>query len=558
MRFWAFRSLMLRRCLALGGIFAAALLISLLAATKAQAQAGTPFFCDSQFYQVRSDTSGGANNNTAYLVRYPTLTATPNNAYAAAIAPAMNALGFNPRDNYLYAVAANTTPHNQLYRFGQNGIELVGAITGLTGYSVSTAGVFDKQGRYYLMGQGGASQIVPNTVFRIDNIPVTGTAALTVARSYALSASLTNVGDIAFSDAADGINGTLYGATNQGGANVLARIALNDAAATAAVTTLTWATPNIGGIGSAFYDQPTDRFYVFNNGASRFYEITNFASGTPGATTVTGIAPGFIPGTFVNSSTDGASCIFAGAQQANMGISKSVTPTTAIGFGQTVTFGLVVSNLGTSPAGTTTVTDNLPPGLAFVSASTAAGTYSSATGLWTLPSLPSNTSATLTLVASVSASGTSTASFANVATVGQGRATGTTTVVLLPDPSTANNTSTATPTVAVSANLQISKTNNVTTLVAGNTTSYTITVSNLGTFTAANSLVTDGTTTGLACSTAPTCSVVAAPATCPATGVGPGQLSIGNLQGAGVQIPSIAAGGRVAIVVTCGVTATGL
>jgi uncharacterized repeat protein (TIGR01451 family) len=273
--------------------------------------------------------------------------------------------------------------------------------------------------------------------------------------------------------------------------------------------------------------------------------------------TVTSIAPSFIPGTFTSNNTDGTSCIQAGVQAANIGIAKTIAPTTTVTAGQTITFTLVVSNVGPSPAGTTTVSDNLPAGFTFVSASTAAGTYTSASGNWIVPSLPANSSRTLTVVATVNTTGTTTASYANVATVGQGQATGTTTVVLLPDPSTANNTSTATATVIRSASLQITKTDGVGTVTAGATTTYTLTVANLGPYTVANSVLTDPVTPGLSCVAAPTCVVAAGTATCPVVGAGAGQLSVANLQGAGVQIPSIAPGGRIAIQVTCGVTATG-
>ena len=523
--------------------------------------AGAPFFCDAQFYQTRSDIGGGATTNTGYLVRFPTLTTAPTNIYGGAttFTPALNALGFNPRDNYLYAVGIDVAPNSNLYRLGQTGLELVGAISGLTGYSVATAGVFDKQGRYYLLGQGAGNNVVPNTVFRIDNIPATGTAALTVARSYAINVSITNIGDFAFSDAADGINGTLYGATNQG-VNTLAQIVLNDAAATATATTRTWANPSIGGVGSAFYDQPSDKFYVFNNGASTFYEITGFAGTTPGAVTVTGIAPTFIAPGFTNSATDGTSCILAGAQQADLNLRKTVVPLTAVTAGQTVTFTIAIGNLaGGSPAQNVNITDQLPPGLNFVSASTTSGTYNTPT--WIIASLPSGTTQTLTLVATVRTSGTTTASFANVATVGSVSQAGTTTVIPLPDPVSGNNTSTATASVAASANLGIAKTNATTTVPAGGTTVYTVTVSNLtGSFDVANALLKDSVTPGLQCTATPTCTVTpAAGGTCPTPGAGIGQLSMANMQSAGgVVIPLLRAGASMAFVITCRVSATGL
>ena len=556
-----FEPSLLRLCM-----LVACVLASLVSPVSAQTPtpAGAPFYCDAQFYQTRSDVAGGATTNTGYLVRYPTLTSTPNNVYGGttAFTPAVNALGFNPRDNYLYAVGVNTAPNNNLYRIGLSGLELVGAISGLTDYSVATAGVFDKQGRYYLMGQGtvgGLNTVVPNTIFRIDNIPAAGTAALTVARSYALNVSITNIGDYAFSDAADGINGILYGATAGTGTNTLAQITLNDAAATATAITRTWASPLIGGVGSAFYDQPSDKFYVFNNGASTFYEITGYAGSTPGATTVTGVAPSFIAAGFTNSATDGTSCIFAGAQQADLNLSKTVVPLTAVTAGQTVTFTIAIGNLaGGSPAQNVTITDQLPPGLNFVSASTTAGTYNTPT--WTIASLPSGTTQTLTLVATVSTVGTTTTSFVNVASIGSVSQVGTTTVIALTDPVPGNNTGTATASVTISANLGIAKTNTTTTVAAGGTTVYTVTVSNLtGSFDVANALLKDPVTPGLQCTATPTCAVTpAAGGTCPTPGAGVGQLSMANMQSAGgVVIPLLKAGASMAFVITCRVSATG-
>jgi uncharacterized repeat protein (TIGR01451 family) len=519
--------------------------------------AGDPFFCDARFYQIRADTTtGNPTSGRTYLVRYPSLSAgaTPDNPYGNNyIGGGLNALGYNPRDSYLYALSFGTATDNQLYRIGQNGVELVGTIAGLPAGFITTGGVFDKQGRYYFAGQGGGN-ISPSIIYRVDNIPASGSAALTIARSYALNTTLTNVGDFAFADASDGINGILYGGTN----TLWSRVTLNDAAASATVATTTVA-PTVGGIGSTFYDRPTNQMYVFNNGASTFFQVTGFAgpgAATSAASTVN--APAFIPAGFTNSATDGASCIFASVQQADMAVVKTAVPTGAVTAGQTVTFTVVLSNLGTNPAGTTTVTDTLPAGLSFVSAAATNGSYSNVTGLWTLTSMPSNSTQTLTIVTTVNTAGTSTASFANVATTGQGRAAGTTTVVLMPDPNLTNNTSAATPTVVVSANLQISKTNNVTALVAGSTTSYTLTVANISGFTVANSVLRDPATPGLSCTLAPSCTVVTAPATCPVVGGGAGQLSAANLQSVGgVQIPSIGAGGRIAIVQTCGVTATG-
>ena len=533
---------------ALRALFGAALVAA--SAPGAWAQAGAPFPCDAQFYQIRLESS----SNQTYLVRYPTLTTAPTNPYASLpngrLALQLNALGFNSRDGYLYALEVGNT--GNLFRLGQTGAELVGSISGLTGFGNPTGGAFDEAGRYYLVGQGTGG-INPLTVFRIDNIPPVGSStSLSVARSYALSGAANNFGDMAFSTATDGINGILYGTTG----TTHRRIQLNDAAATANLTTLT-VSPTVGNVGSAFFDRPSNAFFVFNNGANEFFRIDNFASGTPAAVSVPAVPAGFVGPA---SATDGAQCAIATVEEADINVRKTVSPTTPVTFGQTVTFTVSVGNLGPSPAQSVTIADPLPPGLTLTSTSPSSGSYAS--GVWTLPSLPAFFTETLTLVASVNSTGTATSSYANVATVSGSNRTGTTTVVALPDPVPSNNSDTATATVSRSANLAITKTNAASNLIAGQTTSYTITVGNLDGFNVANAVLRDPSTTGLDCSAAPApaCSVTPSPAggTCPTVGTSPGQLSVANLQAAGgVIIPALNAGGLMSFTLTCTVTATG-
>jgi uncharacterized repeat protein (TIGR01451 family) len=72
---------------------------------------------------------------------------------------------------------------------------------------------------------------------------------------------------------------------------------------------------------------------------------------------------------------------------------------------QLVTFTLTVSNAGPTNASGITVRDQLPAGLAFVSAAPAAA-YDSATGIWTVGAVNSGANSTLQIVARVTASGT--------------------------------------------------------------------------------------------------------------------------------------------------------
>ena len=117
-----------------------------------------------------------------------------------------------------------------------------------------------------------------------------------------------------------------------------------------------------------------------------------------------------------------------------------------------------------------------------------------------------------------------------------------------------NNTGTVTTTVTpncVNATLTIAKFNSGNTLIAGQTTSYTITVANLGPGAAGGTTLTDPVATGLSCTVDPTCTA-AGGAVCPAS------LSIATLQGTGLVIPTLPAGSTATFALTCGVTATGL
>jgi uncharacterized repeat protein (TIGR01451 family) len=81
--------------------------------------------------------------------------------------------------------------------------------------------------------------------------------------------------------------------------------------------------------------------------------------------------------------------------------SKNVDQTTAVP-GDTLTYTMGVANDGTADATGVTATDTLPAGVTFVAADThGAGTYNSSTGIWTIGTVASATSATLTITATV-------------------------------------------------------------------------------------------------------------------------------------------------------------
>ena len=105
----------------------------------------------------------------------------------------------------------------------------------------------------------------------------------------------------------------------------------------------------------------------------------------------------------------------------------------------------------------------------------------------------------------------------------------------------------------LSANLRIAKTNNVATLIAGTTTTYTVAVTNLGPDAAANAVIRDPAVTGLTCTTA-SC-VAAGGASCP---VQTGAALVTALQSVGgATIPTLPSAGSISISLTCNVSATG-
>ena len=69
--------------------------------------------------------------------------------------------------------------------------------------------------------------------------------------------------------------------------------------------------------------------------------------------------------------------------------------------GDTITFTVALTNLGPDPATGVAVTDLLPAGLTFVSATPSQGTYDGMTGLWTVGTLASGAAATLPIQARV-------------------------------------------------------------------------------------------------------------------------------------------------------------
>ena len=147
----------------------------------------------------------------------------------------------------------------------------------------------------------------------------------------------------------------------------------------------------------------------------------------------------------------------------------------------TVTYSLAVSNAGPSDATSLTVTDTLPAGVTFVSASGTGWTCTNAGNATVTCTRPALATATAAPAISITVRApTQGASLSNAAAV----------TSATPDPVPGNNSSIAGTTVVASADLAISKTGTAS-VTAGGTITYAVGVSNLGPSDAAGITVTD-------------------------------------------------------------------
>ncbi|MGJ8661271.1 MAG: hypothetical protein ACSHXL_04480, partial [Bacteroidota bacterium] len=138
--------------------------------------------------------------------------------------------------------------------------------------------------------------------------------------------------------------------------------------------------------------------------------------------------------------------------------------------GTNITFTIVASNAGPSPANPVNVVDNIPSGYSLVGTPTVTvGTWNA--GTWTIPTLGVGVSnnQTMTIVATVLAN-QSQANYSNTATINS----------TTPDPNTGNNSSTATPVPVAVSDLQVIKTISPANPAVGSTVTFTLKVKNNG------------------------------------------------------------------------------
>ena len=220
--------------------------------------------------------------------------------------------------------------------------------------------------------------------------------------------------------------------------------------------------------------------------------IGNLASGASATVTITATIDPSTVGPISNTATvtgnetdtdssdNTSTTTTAVTRSVDVGITKTDSSDPVLA-GAQVTYTILVTNSGPSTATNVTVTDVLPAGLTFVSASSTQGTATNASGTVTgaIGTLAPAATATITIVASVG--GGATGSITNTATV-----TSTET-----DTNSANNSASQSTTITPSINLGITKTDLADPVVAGNNVTYTITVTNTGPSAATGVTVTD-------------------------------------------------------------------
>src|ERR1700736_647969 len=206
----------------------------------------------------------------------------------------------------------------------------------------------------------------------------------------------------------------------------------------------------------------TSTAVVASNGSFPVISITvNVLQSAASSVTNTATVSG---GGEVNTANDTATDLTNVVSRADIAVAKIASSGT-VTVGSNVTFTVTVTNNGPSDATGVQITDPLPAGLTFVSATPSQGTYTSGTGVWDIGAIASGASVTLALTATVTATG----SLTNTATKTAENET---------DPVAGNNSASVTIT-GQAPDLTIAK-SHVGSFVRGSTGNYSVTVSNIG------------------------------------------------------------------------------
>lgn len=163
----------------------------------------------------------------------------------------------------------------------------------------------------------------------------------------------------------------------------------------------------------------------------------------------------------------------------DLAVQKTVDDPTPL-VNDTIQYTVTVTHVSGGTTNAVEVADALPTGVTFVSSSATQGEYDDATGIWYVGTMSSSDVETLTITATVDP--TASGAIVNTATLNRSSQ---------PDSVSGNNSDTATITLAESADLEIVKTDSADPVAKNSTFAYTLTITNNGSGTATNVVVTD-------------------------------------------------------------------
>jgi uncharacterized repeat protein (TIGR01451 family) len=204
----------------------------------------------------------------------------------------------------------------------------------------------------------------------------------------------------------------------------------------------TCVTPAVGASGTITC---TDGTTMALNAVANFSLVLQVAAGTPSGTNIgenaTASSANIVPS--LTSNTASATVVVANANSADMAIVKTATPSPNVADGDLLTYSLAVTNNGPASATNVTVTDALPTGVTYLSASSTAGTCSEADATVTclLGTMADAGTATVTIITLAGSPTT----VVNTATVKADQT----------DPILTNNSSTQTETITAATKIQL-------------------------------------------------------------------------------------------------------
>jgi uncharacterized repeat protein (TIGR01451 family) len=231
--------------------------------------------------------------------------------------------------------------------------------------------------------------------------------------------------------------------------------------------------PAVGGNGTVNCSPTAVGGTLLSGASATFTFVVHVNSNTPNVTSISNTADIASATADQNPTNNSSTVTLTAFTLADLSITKTESPSPATP-GTNVTYTLSVSNAGPSDAATTTVSDTLPAGLTFTSATPAGPdnfscSNAGGTVTCTTATVPTGNSDTIVIVAHLSPAAADGSTLTNTATVSS------TTV----DPDTTDNSASTSTPVFAQTDVSITKTGPAT-VTSGTNITYTISVSNAG------------------------------------------------------------------------------